>query len=49
MLVNWENKLLKKILIEEGEFNEVNLNRLKVAYIFKKKILTIANNDFTSH
>ena len=45
MLVNWENKLLKKILIEEGEFNEVNLNRLKAASIFLKKILTTANND----
>ena len=45
MILNWERKLLTKILIEEGEFNEVNLNRLTLAYIFKKKILTTSDND----
>ena len=45
MVLNWECKLLTKILIEEGEFNEVNLNRLTSAYIFKKKFLTTSNND----
>ena len=45
MILNWECKLLTKILIEEGEFNEVNLNRLTLVYIFKKKILTTSDND----
>ena len=45
MILNWECKLLTKILIEEGEFNEVNLNRLTLVYIFKKKNLTTSDND----
>ena len=45
MILNWECKLLTKILIEEGEFNEVNLNRLTLAYIFKKIFLTTSDND----
>ena len=38
MILDWETKLLTKILTEEGEFNEVNLKRLTSAYIFKKNI-----------
>lgn len=45
MILNWEHKLLTQILIEEGEFNELNLNRLRMAYIFKKKFLTNTEND----
>ena len=37
MISNWEHKLLIKILIEEGEFNEVNLKRLTMVYKFLKK------------
>ena len=44
MILDWEHKLLTKILIEEGEFNEVNLNRLTSAYIFKKNFLTTSDN-----
>ena len=45
MILDWEHQLLTKILIEEGEFNEVNLRRLTSAYIFKKTFLTTSNNN----
>ena len=45
MISNLECKLLIKILIEEGEFNEINLKRLTMAYKFKKKFLTTSDND----
>ena len=45
MILDWEHQLLTKILIEEGEFNEVNLRRLKSAYIFRKTFLTTSNNS----
>ena len=44
MILDWEHKLLTEILIEEGECNEVNLNRLTSAYIFKKNFLTTSDN-----
>ena len=44
-MLDWEHQLLTKILIEEGEFNEVNLRRLTPAYIFKKTFLTTSNNN----
>ena len=45
MILDWEHQLLTKILIEEGEFNEVNLRRLTSAYIFRKTFLTTSNNN----
>ena len=45
MILDWEHQLLTKILIEEGEFNEVNLRRLTSAYIFKKTFLTTSDNN----
>ena len=38
-------KTLKKILIEESEFNKLNLKLLKKAYLFKEKNLKNQQGD----